>query len=83
MKFVIPAAITLEISVPVRKGQFNSSNIVVDIELIVEADNEKDALRKAEEHIEKNFVKNIKTDLKNYSVSRNPIPFPKDKDTAL
>lgn len=77
MRYFIPAAVTIEISVPGRSGTYSTSNFTVDIELVTEAADVKEALKKAEKHLEKKFLKQISLRLKNYSISSKPIPLQK------
>ncbi|MDP8262059.1 MAG: hypothetical protein P9M13_01985 [Candidatus Ancaeobacter aquaticus] len=81
MKYVIPAAVTVKISIPASHLQNNVSNFVVDVELVTDASNTEEALINATNHLEKDFLKRIKIELKNYSISRKPIPLKKKKDT--
>jgi hypothetical protein len=78
MRYFIPAAATIEISVPARSGADTVSTFTIDVELVTEAADVKEALKKAEKHLEKKFLKQISLRLKNYSISSKPIPINKE-----
>ncbi len=78
MRYFIPAAATIEISVPARAGADTVSQFTINVELVTEAADVREALKKAERHLEKKFLKQISLKLKNYSISSKPIPLQKN-----
>ena len=82
MRYFIPAAATIEISVPARSGANTVSTFTIDVELVTEAADVKEALKKAERHLEKKFLKHISLRLKSYSISSKPIPIQHNQETS-